>query len=72
MFKKFLLYNLGKTPSSRQQFCFDLYLPPSAVSMELKCGRISPVARALDCIAEARGFDFRGRTNTQGLKIAEK
>ena len=34
-------------------------------------GRISSVGRALDCKAEGRGFDSRGRTNTQGLKITE-
>ena len=33
---------------------------------------ISLVGRALDCRAEGRGFDSRGRTNTQGLKINEK
>ena len=40
---------------------------------ELYCGRISSVGRApgLDCRAEGRGFDSRGRTNTQGLKITE-
>ena len=31
-------------------------------------GRISSVGRALDCRAGGRGFDSRGRTNTQGLK----
>ena len=35
-------------------------------------GRISSVGRALDCRAGGRGFDSRGRTNTQGLKITEK
>ena len=35
-------------------------------------GRISSVGRALDCRAAGRGFDSRGRTNTQGLKITEK
>ena len=34
-------------------------------------GRISSVGRALDCIAEGRGFNSWGRTNTQGLKITE-
>ena len=34
------------------------------------CGRISSVSRAPDeCRAGGRGFDSRGRTNTQGLKI---
>ena len=33
--------------------------------------RISSVGRALECRAEGRGFDSRGRTNTQGLKITE-
>ena len=35
-------------------------------------GRISSVGRALDRRAGGRGFDSRGRTNTQGLKITEK
>ena len=35
-------------------------------------GRTSSVGRALDCRAGGRGFDSRGRTNTQGLKITEK
>ena len=34
--------------------------------------RISSVGRVLDCRAGGRGFDSRGRTNTQGLKITEK
>ena len=34
--------------------------------------RISSVGRALDCWAGGSGFDSRGRTNTQGLKITEK
>ena len=38
----------------------------------LSRGRISSVGRALDCRAEGRGFDSRGGTNTQGLKIIEK
>ena len=37
-----------------------------------KAGRISSVSRALDCRAGDGGFDSRGWTNTQGLKIAEK
>ena len=32
----------------------------------------SSVGRAFDRRAEGRGFDSRGRTNTQGLKITEK
>ena len=35
-------------------------------------GRFSSVGRVLDCRAGGRGFDSRGRTNTQGLKITEK
>ena len=49
-----------------------------AVSLTLKClwshkeqgyyrSRMSSVGKALDCISEGRGFDSRGRTNTQGL-----
>ena len=32
----------------------------------------SSIGRALDCKAGGRGFDSRGRTNTQGLNITEK
>ena len=39
---------------------------------ERESGRISLVSRALYCRAGGRGFDSRGRTNTQGLKITEK
>ena len=35
-------------------------------------GRVSSVGRALDCTAGGCGFDSRGRTNTQGLKLTEK
>ena len=43
------------------------------LSFPLSCrGRISSVGRAFDCRAEGRGFDFRGLTSTQGLKISEK
>ena len=35
-------------------------------------GLAHAVGRALDCRAEGRGFDSRGGTNTQGLKIIEK
>ena len=37
--------------------------------MLLYCGRASSVGRAFDCTAGGRGFDSRGQTNTQGLKI---
>ena len=37
-----------------------------------KWSRLSAARLALDCRAGGRGFDFRGRTNTQGLKITEK
>ena len=32
----------------------------------------SSVGRALDCRSGGHGFDFRGRTITQGVKITEK
>ena len=35
-------------------------------------GTIISVGRALDCRAGGPGFDSRGWTNTQGLKITEK
>ena len=34
--------------------------------------RVSSVGRALDCVVEGRGFDSRGRTKTQHLKITKK
>ena len=34
--------------------------------------RISSVGRAFDCRAGGGGFDSRGRTITQGLKMTEK
>ena len=52
---------------------------PELAGCEMVCaachfnrGRTSSVGRALDCRAGGRGFDSRGRTNTQGLKITEK
>ena len=36
------------------------------------CSRISSVGRVFDCRAGGRGFDSRGRTITQGLKMTEK
>ena len=35
-------------------------------------GRVNSVGRGLDCRAGGCGFDSRGRTNTEGLKITEK
>jgi len=35
-------------------------------------GRISSVGRMFDCGVGGRGFDSRGRTSTQGLKVTEK
>ena len=40
--------------------------------LKLVIGRISSVGRAFDCRAGGRGFDSRGRTITQGLKMTEK
>ena len=37
-----------------------------------KWSRLSAARLALDCRVGGRGFDFRGRTNTQCLKITEK
>ena len=34
--------------------------------------KTSSVGRTLDCSAGGHGFDYRGRTNTQYLKITEK
>ena len=35
-------------------------------------GRTSSVGRVLDCRVGGRGFDSRGRTDTQGHKVTEK
>ena len=48
------------------------FLAASPFNFFLNRGKISSVGRALDCRAGGRGFDFRGRTNTQGFKITEK
>ena len=50
---------------------FEMSISQSRPAIERK-SRISSVGRALDCRAGGRGFDFRSRTNTQGLKITEK
>ena len=50
---------------------FLLYLETTRTENSYR-GRISSVDRALDCRAGGGGFDSRGRTNTQGLKITEK
>ena len=52
---------------------FKILFERHPLSFPLSCrGRISSVGRAFDCRAEGRGFDFRGLTSTQGLKISEK
>ena len=33
---------------------------------------LAQLVERVDCRAGGRGFDSRGRTNTQGLKITEK
>ena len=45
IFKKFLLKDFGKTPSSRQRFRFALYSPPSAVNIT----SYSEIANQSDC-----------------------
>ena len=55
--------------------CEALLFSPSLVSRADRIsyrGRISSVGRAFDCRAGGRGFDTRGRTITQGLKMTEK
>ena len=47
-------------------------LKNSVVSSGLLQLPYSSVGRALDCRAGDRGFDSRGWTNTQGLKVTEK
>ena len=49
-----------------------LYLSQNDKFSNIYRGRISSVGRVFDCGAGGRGFDSRGRTNTQGLKITEK
>ena len=51
---------------------FSLSLFTTGHSFLLNCVRFSSVGRALDCRAGGCGFDSRGQTNTQGLKITEK
>lgn len=36
------------------------------------CSRVSTVGTALDCRVGGRGFDSRGWSNTQSLKVNEK
>ena len=50
------------------EHCRDLKLVPSSFNR----GRISSVGRAFDCRTGGRGFESRGRTITQGLKMTEK
>ena len=45
---------------------------PKQLTQFKMSGRVSAVDRALDGRAGGHGFDSRGRTNTQGLKITEK
>ena len=81
----YLLYPGHLLPSQQELNCYHLesfelagFVLDSNVKTEQayeKCkikGRISSVGRALDYRAGGRGFDSRGRTNTQGLKITEK
>ena len=44
---------------------------PKQLTQFKMSGRISSVGTALACRAGGRGFDSRGRTITQGLKITE-
>ena len=74
--------SLEESPSLAQstESCFILNLTSTsswnhrykAFVCLLNCGRISSVGSALECRGGSRGFDRRGRTNTQGLKITEK
>ena len=49
-----------------------LLLQSKKFSNSFNRGKISSVSRALDCRAGGRGFNSRGRTNTQVLKTTEK
>ena len=55
----------------KQFFCYSLFIVPRPFDYFYR-SRISSVGRALDCTAGGRGLDFRGRTNTQDLKMTEK
>ena len=44
----------------------------SHTEFQIDAAGLTQSGRALDCRGGGRGFDSRGRTNTQGLKIAEK
>ena len=54
-----------------------LVVQPSQIDMQTmptiryESGEISSAGKALNYRAEGRGFDSRGRTNTQGLRIFE-
>ena len=48
------------------------FLVALPVNLILNSGKIRSDGRALECRAGGRGFDSRGWTNTQGLKITEK
>ena len=52
------------------------FLPHKIICLDLLfCfyrGSFSSVGGACDCVAEGRGSDSGGRTNTPGLKISEK
>ena len=67
---RLLLYSNKSFFTSCCSCCF-LYLIFDRINV-FNRGRISSVGRALDCKAGGRGFDSRGRTITQGLKITEK
>ena len=67
---RLLLYSNKSFFTSCCSCCF-LYLIFDRINV-FNRGRTSSVGRALDCKAEGRGFDSRGRTITQGLKITEK
>ena len=52
-------------------FLLDFFLP-ATLSRDFTFSRSGNSSVALDCRAEGRGYDSRGRTNTQGFKITEK
>ena len=59
------LLKLSTEPSGKSVSLHRIYKPEFS-------DRVSSVGRTFDCRVGGRGFDSRGRTNSQGLKITEK
>ena len=49
-----------------------IFLLPATLPRDFTFNRSGNSSVVLDCRAEGREYDSRGRTNTQGFKITEK